>query len=39
MAGAIWSYLIKEYPSPFPKSSFGIAGVIGRTSWASCSSP
>ncbi|HEY6982195.1 branched-chain amino acid ABC transporter permease [Reyranella sp.] len=29
MAGAIWSYLIKEYPSPFPKSSFGIGGVIG----------
>ena len=29
MAGAIWSYLIKEYPSPFPKSSFGIAGIIG----------
>src|SRR5258708_28633436 len=29
VAGAIWSYLIKEYPSPFPKSSFGIAGVIG----------
>src|ERR1700741_430489 len=29
MAGAVWSYLIKEYPSPFPKSSFGIAGVIG----------
>src|SRR5260370_12356410 len=29
MAGAIWGYLIKEYPSPFPKSSFGIAGVIG----------
>jgi branched-chain amino acid transport system permease protein len=29
IAGAIWSYLIKEYPSPFPKSSFGIAGVIG----------
>lgn len=29
MAGAIWSYLIKEYPSPFPKSSFGIPGVIG----------
>ena len=29
MAGAIWSYLIKEFPSPFPKSSFGIAGVIG----------
>jgi branched-chain amino acid transport system permease protein len=25
VAGAIWSYLIKEYPSPFPKSSFGIA--------------
>src|SRR5882672_11768537 len=22
LAGAIWSYLIKEYPSPFPKSSF-----------------
>jgi branched-chain amino acid transport system permease protein len=29
MAGAIWSYLIKEYPSPFPKAEFGIAGVIG----------
>src|SRR6478735_3855663 len=29
MAGAFWSYLIKEFPSPFPKSSFGIAGVIG----------
>lgn len=29
MAGAIWSYLIKEYPTPFPKSSFGVAGVIG----------
>jgi branched-chain amino acid transport system permease protein len=29
MAGAIWSYLIKEFPSPFPKSAFGIAGVIG----------
>ncbi len=29
VAGAIWSYLIKEYPSPFPKSEFGIAGVIG----------
>ena len=29
VAGAIWSYLIKEFPSPFPKASFGIAGVIG----------
>src|SRR5471032_3393095 len=29
MAGAVWSYLIKEYPSPFPKATFGIAGVIG----------
>jgi branched-chain amino acid transport system permease protein len=29
MAGAIWSYLIKEYPSPFPKDAFGLAGVIG----------
>src|ERR1700742_2043230 len=29
VAGAMWSYLIKEFPSPFPKSSFGIAGVIG----------
>ncbi len=29
MAGAIWSYLIKEFPSPFPKAEFGIAGVIG----------
>jgi branched-chain amino acid transport system permease protein len=28
-AGTLWSYLIKEFPSPFPKSSFGIAGVIG----------
>ena len=26
MAGAFWSYLIKEFPSPFPKSDFGIAG-------------
>ncbi len=29
MAGAFWSYLIKEFPSPFPKADFGIAGVIG----------
>ena len=29
VAGTIWSYLIKECPSPFPKGSFGIAGVIG----------
>ena len=29
VAGTIWSYLIKEFPSPFPKGSFGIAGVIG----------
>ncbi len=29
MAGAIWSYLIKEYPTPFPKATFGIAGIIG----------
>jgi branched-chain amino acid transport system permease protein len=29
LAGAVWSYLIKEYPSPFPKSSFGIPGIIG----------
>src|SRR5512143_166923 len=29
MAGAIWSYLIKEFPSPFPKAEFGVAGVIG----------
>jgi branched-chain amino acid transport system permease protein len=29
VAGAIWSYLIKSFPSPFPKSDFGIAGVIG----------
>ena len=28
MAGAIWSYLIKEYPTPFPKSTFGFAGVM-----------
>ncbi|MGL6181393.1 MAG: branched-chain amino acid ABC transporter permease, partial [Aestuariivirga sp.] len=27
MAGAFWSSLIKEFPSPFPKGSFGIAGV------------
>jgi branched-chain amino acid transport system permease protein len=29
LAGGIWSFTIKEFPSPFPKSSFGIAGVIG----------
>jgi branched-chain amino acid transport system permease protein len=29
MAGAIWSYLIKEFPSPFPKASFGVGGIIG----------
>ncbi len=29
MAGAIWSYLIKEYPSPFPQAEFGIGGIIG----------
>ena len=29
LAGSIWSYLIKDFPTPFPKSSFGIAGVIG----------
>ena len=29
VAGAIWSYLIKSFPSPFPKSDFGISGVIG----------
>jgi branched-chain amino acid transport system permease protein len=29
VAGAVWSYLIKEFPSPFPKGSFGIAGLIG----------
>jgi branched-chain amino acid transport system permease protein len=29
LAGSIWSYLIKDFPTPFPKSSFGVAGVIG----------
>ena len=29
VAGAIWSYLIKEYPSPFPKAEFGLAGIVG----------
>ena len=38
MAGAIWSYLIKEYPTPFPKSTSGFAGVIDSTSRATLSS-
>jgi len=29
VAGAIWSYLLKEFPSPFPKTDFGIPGLIG----------
>ncbi|QQS13545.1 MAG: branched-chain amino acid ABC transporter permease [Rhodospirillales bacterium] len=29
VAGTIWSYLIKEYPSPFPKGDFGVTGLIG----------
>src|SRR3954453_16782562 len=29
VAGAIWSYLIKEYPSPFPRAGFGTAAVGG----------
>ncbi len=29
VAGTIWSYLIKEFPSPFPKEEFGFAGLIG----------
>ena len=29
VAGAIWSYLLKEFPSPFPKTGFGIPGLIG----------
>jgi branched-chain amino acid transport system permease protein len=29
VAGTIWSYLIKEYPSPFPKEAFDLAGLIG----------
>ena len=29
VAGTVWSYLIKEYPTPFPKGSFGLTGLIG----------
>jgi branched-chain amino acid transport system permease protein len=28
VAGTIWSYLIKEFPSPFPKEG-GVSGLIG----------
>jgi len=29
VAGTIWSYLIKEFPSPFPKEQFGLSGLVG----------
>ncbi|HEX2884824.1 branched-chain amino acid ABC transporter permease [Vineibacter terrae] len=29
VAGTVWSYLIKEYPTPFPKELFGLSGLIG----------
>jgi branched-chain amino acid transport system permease protein len=29
IAGSVWSYLIKEFPSPFPKDTFGLSGLIG----------
>jgi branched-chain amino acid transport system permease protein len=29
VAGTVWSYLIKEYPSPFPKALLGGSGLIG----------
>ena len=29
IAGTVWSYLIKEYPTPFPKEQFGMTGLIG----------
>lgn len=29
VAGTVWSYLIKEFPTPFPKGSFGVTGLIG----------
>ena len=29
VAGTAWSYLIKEYPTPFPKDKFGLSGLIG----------
>jgi branched-chain amino acid transport system permease protein len=29
MSGAIWSYTIKTFPSPFPKAAFLGAGIIG----------
>jgi branched-chain amino acid transport system permease protein len=29
IAGTVWSYLIKEYPTPFPKEQFGLTGLIG----------
>src|SRR6185295_18653231 len=29
IAGTVWSYLIKEFPSPFPKEKFALTGLIG----------
>src|SRR5262249_6345401 len=29
VAGTVWSYLIKEYPTPFPKEQFGLSGLVG----------
>ena len=29
VAGTIWGYVVKEYPSPFPSSSLGVSGIIG----------
>jgi branched-chain amino acid transport system permease protein len=29
VAGTVWSYLLKEFPTPFPKDAFSIAGLIG----------
>jgi len=29
VAGTAWSYLIKEFPSPFPKEKFAFTGLIG----------
>src|SRR5215471_18480166 len=29
VAGTVWSYLIKEYPTPFPKDLFSLSGLIG----------
>ena len=29
VAGTVWSYLLKEFPSPFPKDALTVTGLIG----------